>query len=225
MVRGNGRPLVLVVLALLVLLLSVLLAVRVLVEEPTARPDEALAQLRELPVRPPASMRGYSRARFPHWIDQGDQCDTRDVVLRRDGQGVRTDSRCEPVAGRWYSPYDDRWLTDDRDVDIDHVVPLANAWRSGANRWTDEQRERFANDLDRPELIVSSATSNRAKGDQSPDQWRPPNRAYWCEYARDWIQVKHYWRLSVTEPEKRALEEMLGTCEPTGTRPGGWRPE
>jgi hypothetical protein len=91
-------------------------------------------------------------------------------------------------------------------------VPLANAWRTGAAGWEDERRADFANDLDTPQLIAVSASSNRAKGDQDPSQWRPPERAYWCRYAHDWVAVKHHWQLWVTQDEKDALAEMLDTC-------------
>jgi hypothetical protein len=174
----------------------------------SAGPQEQLA---ELTVASAGSMRGYSRDRFPHWRDVGKNCDVRDTVLQRDGADIRL-SGCNVVGGRWVSRYDDRTLTDPADVDIDHMVPLANAWRSGANKWNDAKRGDFANDLDRPQLFAVSKTSNRAKGDQDPSQWKPPNRNDWCRYAKDWIAVKHYWRLSVTDAEKAALRDMLGSC-------------
>ena len=92
------------------------------------------------------------------------------------------------------------------------MVPLANAWRSGAKNWTDNQREQFANDLTRPQLLAVDASDNRAKGDQDPAQWKPPNQAFWCAYATNWITVKAHWQLTVTTAEKAALRGMLGTC-------------
>lgn len=156
-------------------------------------------------------MRGYSRDRFAHWRPAGANCNVRDTVLRRDGSDIRLDG-CNVVGGRWLSRYEDKWFDSPTLVDIDHVVPLANAWRSGASAWTDQQRSDFANDLDRPELLTVSRASNRAKGDQDPSLWRPPNRSYWCEYAQQWIAVKRHWRLSVTALEKTALMDMLETC-------------
>jgi hypothetical protein len=175
---------------------------------------ETVRQLGELTVAPSASMRGYSRARFPHWRDTGPNCNVRDTVLRRDGErlGPVKLSGCNVVGGRWHSPYDDATLTDPKQVDIDHTVPLANAWRSGAHAWDDKRRGDFANDLTRPQLKAVSRTSNRAKGDQNPAQWKPPVRAYWCQYAQDWIAVKYHWKLTVTTAEKAALEDMIGTC-------------
>jgi hypothetical protein len=175
--------------------------------------DGARSLLDDLTVAESGSMRGYSRERFPHW-EERDGCDAREAVLRRDGEDVSVeDGTCEVRDGTWHSPFDGEELTDPGDVDIDHMVPLANAWRTGASEWADEQRAEFANDLDRPELIAVSAESNRAKGDQDPSQWRPPERGYWCQYAHDWVVVKHHWELSVTAAEKDALEDMLRTCD------------
>jgi hypothetical protein len=172
----------------------------------------ALVQLETLPIAEWHSMAGYSRERFPHWSDQAENCDTRDVVLQRTGESVRTIEGCKIVQGKWISPYDGKSTGDPQDLDIDHMVPLANAWRTGAATWTDAKREQFANDLTRPELIAVTASTNRSKGDQDPSEWRPPNRAYWCEYAKQWIAVKSYWGLSVTISEKSALTDMLGSC-------------
>ncbi len=168
-------------------------------------------QLNELTVATAGAMKGYSRARFPHWRKTGKNCDVRDSVLQKDGTDIKLNG-CDVVGGTWKSPYDEVVLDDPAKVDIDHVVPLANAWRSGADEWDDQQRGDFANDLTRPQLVAVSARSNRAKGDQDPSQWKPPNRAYWCQYATDWVTVKHYWRLTVTTAEKAALADMLESC-------------
>jgi hypothetical protein len=185
----------------------------------TSSPLAARRQLDELTVTTSGSMSGYSRDRFPHWRSDGDRsCNVRDAVLRRDAQQVSVENGCNVVGGTWHSVYDGVLLTDPAKVDIDHVVPLANAWRSGAAGWDDTKRGDFANDVTRPELIAVSAASNRAKGDQDPAQWRPKNRGYWCQYALNWIAVKHHWRLTVTSAEKAALSEMLGTC-PSSSAP------
>ena len=176
-------------------------------------PSTSRQQLDALPVGAAQSMAGYSRARFPLWNDQGRGCSTREVVLKRDGTGVQANASCHPVAGRWLSPYDNVEVADVDQVDIDHMVPLANAWRSGAAKWTDATRSQFANDLIRPQLLAVSRASNRAKGDQDPSQWKPPNHAYWCQYAQRWIAVKAYWQLTATQAEKAALADMLGTCQ------------
>lgn len=139
-----------------------------------------------LKIATPLSMNGYSRNRFPHWTSQGGGCDTRDRVLIRDGRNVRVGPGCRIVSGTWRSFYDGLTFTSSSRVDIDHVVPLANAWRSGARRWNDERRRHFAYDLDDSQLIAVSATSNRSKGDQGSEAWKPPRRAAWCLYSRWW---------------------------------------
>lgn len=170
-------------------------------------------ELDDLTVADPHPMTGYSRSKFPHWVTQYGTCDTREVVLARDGQDVVRDEQCRAVSGIWYSAYDGKVATrPSTEVDIDHVVPLANGWRSGADEWTTAKRRQFANDLTHPQLIAVSASSNRQKGDQSPDQWAPPLRSYWCTYARAWTHVKYVYALNITEPEKDKLGEMLDTC-------------
>jgi len=179
---------------------------------PSTNPAIARQQLDELGVSLSGSMAGYSRARFPHWTEHENGCSTRELVLKRDGTDVKTGTRCKVLSGHWTSPYDNKAASDPDTLDIDHMVPLADAWRSGASAWTDEQRSQFANDLTRPQLVTVTASVNRAKGDQDPSQWKPPNRAYWCRYAQSWILVKRSWNLAVTLTEKAALTEMLGTC-------------
>ncbi|MCN9243605.1 HNH endonuclease family protein [Streptomyces sp. RY43-2] len=155
---------------------------------------------------------GYDRSLFPHWITISGTCDTRETVLKRDGSNVVTDSACASTSGSWYSEYDGTTLTSSSGLDIDHLVPLAEAWDSGASTWTTAQRQAFANDLTRPQLIAVSAGSNRSKGDKDPAEWLPTRSAYVCTYARAWVQVKHYYKLSVDTAEKSALQSALKGC-------------
>ncbi|GAA3109919.1 HNH endonuclease family protein [Streptosporangium carneum] len=169
--------------------------------------------LAQLKVARPLSMRGYSHRRFqPRWAHHRGKCDAREVVLARSGRGVRRNAACQPVRGVWYSPYDGRVLKSVKQIDVDHVVPLAYAWRSGASRWSQARRRAFANDLNRPELVAVSHSANIAKGGQGPQSWRPSRRSHWCRYATSWITVKHHYRLFVTRGEKVALGNMLRTC-------------
>ncbi|MEV7595818.1 HNH endonuclease family protein [Kitasatospora sp. NPDC089797] len=184
---------------------------RVLPEPPSA--DDVRAELDKLIVETPHSLDGYSRAKFPHWKHQYGDCDTRKIVLARDGEGVTQDAQCNAIAGTWYSPYDGKTLTAAGQLDIDHMVPLANAWVSGADSWDTKKRTNFANDLDHPQLIAVSAAANRSKGAKSPDQWAPPNVDFWCTYSRAWTHVKSLYGLSVTEPEKAKLADMINTCD------------
>jgi Protein of unknown function (DUF1524) len=168
--------------------------------------------IRQLKLAAPLSMRGYDRDLFPHWISQGGDCDTRDRVLIRDARDVNVSSDCRITSGTWRSFYDGLTFTNSSRVDIDHVVPLANAWRSGAKRWSRHRRRQFANDLDNSQLIAVSASSNRSKRDQGPDSWKPPRRAAWCLYSRWWVQVKRAWRLTVIRAERTELRKMVATC-------------
>ncbi|WP_079319644.1 HNH endonuclease family protein [Microbispora sp. GKU 823] len=173
----------------------------------------ARRMLAQLKVAKPLSLRGYSHRRFqPRWAHHKGECDAREVVLTRQGRGVRRNGACQAVKGVWHSPYDGKVLKSVKQIDVDHVVPLAYAWRSGAKRWSQAKRRAFANDLSRPELVVVSHSANMAKGGQGPQSWRPPRRAYWCRYATSWITVKHHYRLLVTRAEKVALLNMLRTC-------------
>ncbi|WP_240796457.1 HNH endonuclease family protein [Streptomyces sp. RFCAC02] len=173
--------------------------------------DEARDLLAGLTVADAGSMSGYSRDRFPHWATR-DGCTVRQLVLARDGADVTADDECQPQSGTWTSAYDGETFTDPGDLDIDHIVPLANAWRSGADEWTDEERETFANDLDHPQLLAVSAASNRSKGDQGPEDWLPPGETFHCDYARAWTAVKDTYGLTVTAAEHDSLTHLLDTC-------------
>ncbi|MFC6019789.1 HNH endonuclease family protein [Plantactinospora solaniradicis] len=155
---------------------------------------------------------GYDRDLFPHWITISGTCNTRETVLRRDGSSVTVDGSCYPTSGSWYSPYDGATWTNPADVDIDHIVPLAEAWRSGANSWTTSRRRSFANDLSGPQLIAVTDNVNQAKGDQDPSTWQPSRTAYRCTYAKMWIRTKYIWSLRLQSSEKSALQAMLNTC-------------
>ncbi|AEN09741.1 MULTISPECIES: HNH endonuclease family protein [unclassified Streptomyces] len=172
----------------------------------------ARTYLGQLTVSAEGSSSGYSRDKFPHWITQSGACNTREVVLKRDGTGVVQDSSCAATSGSWYSEYDGATWTAASDVDIDHMVPLAEAWRSGASSWTNAQRQAYANDLTRPQLIAVTDNVNQSKGDKDPAKWMPPRTAYRCTYARAWVHVKHHYGLSVDSAEKTALQTALNGC-------------
>ncbi|MFG2564353.1 HNH endonuclease family protein [Streptomyces sp. NPDC048567] len=172
----------------------------------------ARTYLSQLTVKAEGSSSGYSRDKFPHWITQSGACDTREVVLKRDGTNVSQNSSCAATSGSWYSEYDGATWTASSDVDIDHMVPLAEAWRSGASSWTNAQRQSYANDLTRPQLIAVTDNVNQSKGDKDPASWMPPRAAYKCTYVRAWIHVKHYYNLSVDSAEKSALQSALSGC-------------
>jgi hypothetical protein len=172
----------------------------------------AKKELAKLKVRKEISLSGYSRAKFPHWIDQGHGCNTREVVLKRDGQGVHVGSDCYPTKGRWYSPYDGKTVTSPHKIDIEHLVALAEAWRSGARYWTTAKRRAFANDLKHAELWTADHPINEEKGGKDPARWLPPRHAFRCTYARAYVNVKYVWGLAVNTAEKNALASLLKHC-------------
>ncbi|MCK2236397.1 MULTISPECIES: HNH endonuclease family protein [unclassified Crossiella] len=182
--------------------------------EPPNIPSASTArtQLNGLTVAPAGSMTGYSREKFPHWITISGACNTRETVLKRDGRNVQVNASCAATSGSWHSPYDGATWTAASDVDIDHIVPLAAAWRSGAANWTTAKRQQFANDLTNSQLIAVTDNVNQAKGDKTPDLWKPPLGSYHCTYARMWTGAKHAWGLTVTAAEKGALSGMLSSC-------------
>lgn len=173
---------------------------------------EATSQLAGLTVAAQGPQTGYSRDLFPHWITQSGTCNTRETVLKRDGTNVVTNSACASTSGSWFSPYDGATWTAASDVDIDHMVPLSNAWKSGAASWTTARRQAFANDLTNPQLLAVTDNVNQAKGDKGPEDWKPPLTSYYCTYSKMWIKVKSVWGLTITSAEKSALTSMLATC-------------
>ncbi len=185
--------------------------------EASAVPEIPVAEARkllgELPVAVRGVLDGYDRARkFPQWKTVSGRGDVREELLKRDGTNVKVNAECAAVSGSWRSPYDGKTWTTASDVDVDHVVPLAHAWVSGAKSWDQATRERFANDLTQPQLRPVTDNLNQDKGDKAPDQWKPPLVSYWCTYATDWVMVKHAYALTITVPERTALSSMLDRC-------------
>lgn len=194
------------------LLVAVALAALPTVPANAAKTVPAVRVLNALPVGKEARA-GYDRDLFRHWSDlAGTGCDTREQVLivERTAGTVRG---CSVVNGRWTSRYDGVVTDNPSSFDIDHVVPLAEAWDSGAWNWSASRRERFANDTGYAgSLIAVTASSNRSKGDRDPAEWLPERGR--CAYAKTWIAVKYRWRLAVDATEKSALRRVLADCPP-----------
>ena len=164
----------------------------------------------------------YDRDEWRHWTDEDGDCqDTRQEVLVEESASpvVYTDSdRCRVASGEWTDPYTGKRFTDPADLDIDHMAPLANAHRSGGWMWSEARKRQYANDLSYDGYLIAVQNSaNRAKGSSGPEEWRPPDRGYWCQYAIDWIRIKQTWKLTATEAEAASLSEMLNTCSPRRT--------
>lgn len=161
--------LTLTVSVVLIAALSVAIAPSAYAFPPDVPPkSQVQSELNSLTVQAEGSMTGYSRDKFPHWITISGSCNTRETVLKRDGTNVVVNSDCYPTSGSWWSHYDGITAYAASDIDIDHVVPLAEAWRSGASSWTTSRRQAFANDLDGPQLIAVTDDVNSAKGDRDP---------------------------------------------------------
>ena len=112
--------------------------------------------------------------------------------------------------------YTGETFTDPGDLDIDHYIPLAEAHRSGADTWTAQRREDFANDLTHPDaLIAVSASANRSKSDRDPAGWLPPDTGYQCAYVDTWVAIKGIWDLTIDSEERAAIDEVLGGCADT----------
>lgn len=158
---------------------------------------------------------GYQRHKYKHWTDADDDgCSTRaEVLIAEAAVAPEVGPKCALAGGLWYSSYDDEYVSDARSVDIDHMVPLAEAWDSGAFAWTAKRREDYANDLHEPRALRAvTARSNRSKADQDPSTWLPPYAAAHCGYITDWVSVKTRWRLTVDDNEKAVLVQKAASC-------------
>lgn len=163
------------------------------------------------------AMAPYRRKMFGNgWdYDPATKCNTRERVLISESLvPAVVDEKCRPT-GQWRSAYDGVITTDIAALEIDHLVPLADTWRSGAATWTASRREAYANDLIDPNtLLAVTSRTNRSKSDSTPDKWMPPDRSAWCNYASSWVEVKARWHLTVTAPEKATLVQVLQGCGP-----------
>jgi hypothetical protein len=196
--------------------------------KPGLTPERAESAVAALTVEP-ATLPGtddYDRDDYgERWEDvDGNGCNQRDDVLLRDarpGTAVVEEQRgCshDVVAGTWDDPYTGAVMVFDdlKDPDqagavtIDHVVPLAEAHRSGAAEWPAGRRTAFANHLDG--LVAADGATNSDKSDSDPSRWRPPDESAWCAYALVWVEVKDEWSLAVDAREAEALRDMLARC-------------
>jgi len=157
------------------------------------------------------------------WADaDGDCINTRHEVLILESliPVTMSSSGCYVSSGLWGDPYTGLTFTDPSDVDVDHVVPLYEAHQSGAAAWPAAKKQAFANDmLNKHVLIAVDDGTNSSKGAKDPAEWLPPNAAYHCEYARNWVEIKESYGLEFDAAEINAIEDVLGENIHHATRP------
>lgn len=167
---------------------------------------------------------GYSRSSFKHWNsgdDATDGCNTRAEVLLAEAVVAPTvEAGCKLTGGTWVSYYDGQEVTSAGSLDIDHMVPLAEAWDSGASGWSAVRREAYANDqVSAVSLVAVTARTNRSKSDQDPADWMPPSPEAQCRYVGEWVSTKLRWGLTADDRELEALKVYAeGPCEDTVVR-------
>lgn len=184
---------------------------------PAAPAGPAADLLAQLQIQPEDTGAHYDRDDWlTDWASDGG-CTTRETVLRQQGQGVTVDEQCRPIAGTWHSGYDGVTTSDPGELEIDHVVPLAEVARSGPvvdgrrqrpGDWPPAQREAYANDL--AGLVAVTGSSNSAKSDEDPATWLPSEDP--CTYVTLWLQVKKKYNLSVDQAEHDAIASVLASC-------------
>ncbi|MFG2546378.1 HNH endonuclease family protein [Streptomyces sp. NPDC048594] len=166
------------------------------------------------------SRAGYDRDAFRHWnsgANPSGGCNTRaEVLIAEAVEPPTVGPKCRLTGGRWWSYYDQVWVTSASGLDIDHMGPLAEAWDSGASTWSAAQREAYANDLGADaSLVAVTARSNRSKSDQDPATWMPPAAEVHCRYIAEWVGTKLRWALSADEAEAETLREVATDCPET----------
>ncbi|GAB3491221.1 HNH endonuclease family protein [Nocardiopsis coralliicola] len=180
-------------------------------------PGSGAAAAREaldgLPVQPAQERGDYDRDAFGSGWTETDGCSTRHTVLARDLDAVQTEGSCTVVAGELDDPYTGTQIAftadDPQAVQIDHIVPLSLAWRSGAADWERDRRVEFANDPGN--LAAVDGPANSAKGDDGPAEWQPAPDGR-CDYAVAYIDVSDRYALTVAPEDAEALEAMLDSC-------------
>jgi hypothetical protein len=167
----------------------------------------------------------FKRSKFKLWVDANhDGESTRAEVLKAESKKkVTENSRHTVKTGKWTSAYDGATFTGGSKLDIDQLVPLQEAWTSGASSWSTKKRTAYANDIGySPSLIAVSKHANRSKGDKEPNGYLPTQASYRCAYVRNYIAVKSRWRLQVDTTEQKALKTDLAAycANPYVAKPG-----
>jgi hypothetical protein len=192
---------------------------------PASDPSAANSKLDTLAVADDQKVE-YNRKEWKHWINVRSCWNVREQVLAEeavpgslsllDGSGKATtdlNTACEVVSGEWNDPYTGKKFTDPGKLDVDHMIPLGQAAAEGGQAWDSARKQAYANNLAYPNhLVAVDASANRSKSDKGPGEWKPSNKAYWCEYATAQVDIRSEWGLTVNKADKAALKDMLATC-------------
>lgn len=203
-----------------------ILAQQLQMPEPVSTPEvksttpannkSALSVLNSLAVKGRAPKTGYARTQFGNGWESSGGCDTRERILQRDLVNIVTSAGCKVMSGLLHDPYTGKDITFARGIDtssavqIDHVVALGNAWQTGAQQLSAEQRQQLANDP--LELLAVDGPANQQKSDGDAATWLPSNKSFRCQYVARQIAVKAKYLLWVTSAEKEAMQRVLATC-------------
>lgn len=150
----------------------------------------------------------YDRKDWPHWSDFDHDCQNtrQEILISRSLVPVHTDRRgCRVIEGKWEDYYFPEIHTSSTSVDIDHLIPLKHASDIGADVWTKDEKEKFANDPEN--LVITNKKYNRKKGAKTIAEWLPVHQNYACSYIKDWIRLKKKYQLHLTDPEKNAIKK------------------
>jgi len=176
----------------------------------------------EVRIAPEDRSAHYSRKEWMpdgHWLKRDGCRTTRSVVLQRDSRipVSWTSTGCSVDSGLWISPYTGDSLRSATELDIDHVVPLAEASRSGGSSWDSARKIAYANFLDDSTHLLSvDLASNRIKSDDDPPRWMPSRAEFTCAYLAAWTRVKARWDLAMDSTEFVFVEHGLDSCDRAG---------
>ena len=182
----------------------------------SSTPSSTITALNSLAIKGRAPKTDYTRAQFGDGWATVSGCDTRNIILYRDLRDTTIDAKCNVTKGNLDDPYTGKTIAFTRgsgtsdDVQIDHVVALSNAWQTGAQQLTHDQRVKLANDP--LELLAVDGPANQQKSDGDAATWLPSNKSFRCQYVARQVAVKQKYSLWVTQPEYDAIKSILEIC-------------
>jgi hypothetical protein len=174
----------------------------------------AILQICLILIFPSLAEAKYVRKEWKHWIDLDKNClNTREEILKARSKTPIISSKkgCKIKGGTWDDYYYPEIITDIKQADVDHLVPLKHAYDSGGADWSKEKKEKFANDPEN--LVITNKKYNRSKGAKGIDKWLPINREYACRYIKHWMRIKNKYRLSLSESEIHSFKTIQQSCQ------------